>query len=62
MSNALPNPHRYAVCAPEDMPIKSFYQGVFEEVFIFFHPFIKPKQDRREAFPDKNKRKMIGLK
>ncbi|WP_257786682.1 MULTISPECIES: hypothetical protein [Virgibacillus] len=44
------------------MPIKSFYQGVFEEVFIFFHPFIKPKQDRREAFPDKNKRKMIGLK
>jgi hypothetical protein len=39
----MPEPHRYAVCAREDMPIKEFYKGVFEEVFLFYHPFIKPK-------------------
>ncbi|CEG27081.1 DUF2711 family protein [Bacillus sp. B-jedd] len=37
----MPKPHRYAVCASEEMPIKEFYKGVFEEVFIFYHPFIK---------------------
>jgi hypothetical protein len=39
----MPEPHRYAVCAREDVPIKEFYKDVFEEVFIFYHPFIKPK-------------------
>ncbi|WLR57354.1 DUF2711 family protein [Mesobacillus subterraneus] len=38
----LPEPDRYAVCAREDESIKEFYKGVFEEVYIFFHPFIKP--------------------
>ncbi|MBD3109233.1 hypothetical protein IEO70_12835 [Bacillus sp. AGMB 02131] len=38
-----PEPHRYAVCSFEDMPIKQFYKGVFEEVYVFYHPFIKPK-------------------
>ncbi|OCA81684.1 hypothetical protein A8F94_22775 [Bacillus sp. FJAT-27225] len=42
-SRIMPDPHRYAVCAKEDIPIKEFYQGVFEEVFILYHPFIKPK-------------------
>ncbi|WP_088072036.1 DUF2711 family protein [Gottfriedia luciferensis] len=39
----LPEPHKYSVCASADMSIKEFYKGVFEEVYIFFHPFIKPK-------------------
>ncbi len=39
----LPAPHKFDVCSPADMPIKKFYEGVFEEVFIFFHPFIKPQ-------------------
>jgi Protein of unknown function (DUF2711) len=39
----LPEPHRYAVCASEDIPIKEYYKEVFEEVYIFYHPFIKPK-------------------
>lgn len=48
-----PQPHRYAVCAPEGMPIKDFYKDVFEEVFVFFHPFIKPKNIDFELFhPD----------
>ncbi|MET3575605.1 DUF2711 family protein [Bhargavaea ullalensis] len=37
-----PEPHRYAVCTSADVPIKTFYSGVFNEVFIFFHPFIRP--------------------
>ncbi len=55
MANAksLPEPHRYAVCAYEDMPIKEFYEGVFEDVFIFYHPFIKPRTIGYERFmPD----------
>jgi Protein of unknown function (DUF2711) len=59
MTNIIPEPHRYAVCAPEDTSIKKFYQGVYEEAFIFFHPFIKPKRTGSEEisfrdFPDKN--------
>ncbi|MFF2875029.1 DUF2711 family protein [Gottfriedia sp. NPDC057991] len=38
----LPEPHRYSVCASIDMSIKECYKGVFEEVYIFYHPFIKP--------------------
>ncbi|MFJ7936184.1 DUF2711 family protein [Sporosarcina sp. NPDC096371] len=38
-----PELHRYAVCAPDGNPIKDYYKGVFEEVFLFYHPFIKPK-------------------
>lgn len=37
------DPHRYAICAPESLPIKEYYKGVFEEIYIFFNPFIKPK-------------------
>jgi len=49
----LPEPHRYAVCSPDDMPIKEFYKGVFEEVFVFYHPFIKPVTINYELFkPD----------
>lgn len=39
----LPEPDRYAVCAPDGNSIKDYYKGVFEEVFLFYHPFIKPK-------------------
>ncbi|MFC0234876.1 DUF2711 family protein [Fictibacillus phosphorivorans] len=54
-----PKPHRYAVCAQEDMPIKEFYKDIFDEVFIFYHPFIKPKSIAYELFnpedyPSKN--------
>ncbi|WBL13754.1 DUF2711 family protein [Sutcliffiella sp. NC1] len=38
-----PKPHKYAVCAYEGTSIKKFYKDVFEEVYIFFHPFLKPK-------------------
>ncbi|MBM7704337.1 DUF2711 family protein [Metabacillus iocasae] len=58
VKRVLPEPHRYAVCAYEDVPIKEFYKGVFNEVFIFFHPFIKPVTIDLELFcaetyPDK---------
>jgi len=54
----LPDPHRFAVCAYEDVPIKEFYKGFFNEIFIFFHPFIKPLTIDSELFypetyPDK---------
>lgn len=49
-TRVLPEPHRYAVCAPEGMPVKEFYKGVFEEVFVFFHPFIKPKTSAYDLF------------
>ncbi|MCR8849294.1 DUF2711 domain-containing protein [Rossellomorea sp. SC111] len=49
----LPAPHVYAVCADADMPIKEFYREVFQDVFIFFHPFIKPLSTDFELFcPD----------
>lgn len=49
----LPKPDRYAVCSPDGIPIKEFYKGIFEEVFLFFHPFIKPKTIKYELFePD----------
>ncbi|MGR3763096.1 DUF2711 family protein [Rossellomorea sp. NS-SX7] len=52
-ARVLPDPHRYAVCSHADMSIKEFYKGIFEEVFIFFHPFIKPKTIDYELFmPD----------
>lgn len=55
----LPEPHKYAVCCPAEMPIKTFYKGFFEEVFIFFHPFIKPvtidiESFFTDAYPRKN--------
>ncbi|WP_430787553.1 DUF2711 family protein [Virgibacillus flavescens] len=52
-TKAIPAPHRYAVCAEVGMPIKEFYKDEFEEVFIIFHPFIKPKTIDFELFiPD----------
>ncbi|WP_079707662.1 DUF2711 family protein [Paraliobacillus ryukyuensis] len=55
----LPEPHRYAICADDGIQMKEFYKGVFEEVFIFFHPFIKPKTIdyelfQSDTFPSKN--------
>lgn len=49
-TRVLPAPHRYAVCASEGMAVKEFYQGIFEEVFVFFHPFIKPKSSAYDLF------------
>ncbi|MEK3976401.1 DUF2711 family protein [Psychrobacillus sp. FSL K6-1267] len=49
----LPKPDRYAVCSPEVIPIKEYYKGVLEEIFLFFHPFIQPKTISYELFePD----------
>ncbi len=49
----LPEPHRYAVCSDVGMPIKEFYKNVFEEVYIFYHPFIKPvRLDYELFYPD----------
>lgn len=45
-----PEPHRYAVCASEGVPIKTFYKNIFEEVYIFFHPFLKLKTIANELF------------
>ncbi|TYS68131.1 DUF2711 family protein [Sutcliffiella horikoshii] len=58
VERVLPEPHRYAVCACEDVSIKNFYKDVFNEVYIFFHPFIKPLTIDSELFypesyPDK---------
>ncbi|WP_096187349.1 DUF2711 family protein [Evansella halocellulosilytica] len=54
----LPEPNRYAVCASEGVSIKEYYKGVFDEIYIFFHPFIKPVTIDSELFypetyPDK---------
>lgn len=49
----LPEPDRFAVCAPEDVPILSFYAGVFESVYVLFHPFIRQVSIDKERFsPD----------
>jgi hypothetical protein len=39
----MPPAHRYSICAPADISIKEFYKDYFEEVFLFFHPFVKVK-------------------
>lgn len=49
-TRVLPEPHKYAVCASEDILIKDFYKGFYNEVFIFFHPFIKPISIDYELF------------
>ncbi|MGN7400001.1 DUF2711 family protein [Cytobacillus praedii] len=47
------NPQRFAVCAPDGLPIKEYYKEVFEEIFVFYHPFIKPESIDYELFkPD----------
>ncbi|WP_239616319.1 DUF2711 family protein [Cohnella mopanensis] len=58
-TRVLPEPHKYAVCAPADTPIKNFYKGIYDEVFIFYHPFIKPISIgydlfEPETYPGKN--------
>ncbi|QFT87906.1 hypothetical protein FIU87_04490 [Bacillus sp. THAF10] len=57
-NRVLPEPHRFAVCAYEDVAIKKFYKDVFQEIYIFFHPFIKPRTINYdlfipETYPDK---------
>jgi len=51
----LPEPHRYAVCCMDDMPIKEFYKGVFEEVFVILHPFLKHKGSTNNINPSSEK-------
>lgn len=46
----LPEPDLFAVCAPDDVPILSFYDGLFEAVYIVFHPFIRPISIDEERF------------
>lgn len=42
----LPEGHRYAMFGGgDDYPIKEYYKGVFETVFIVFHPFLVPVDD-----------------
>lgn len=42
----LPEGHRYAMFGGgDDYPIKPYYEGVFEAVFVVFHPFIAPVND-----------------
>ncbi|WP_235848325.1 DUF2711 family protein [Litchfieldia alkalitelluris] len=36
----LPPPHKYAVCAPADIPIREYYKDVLEVVYLFYHPFL----------------------
>lgn len=58
-TRVLPEPHKYAVCASEDMPLKHFYKGIYDEIFVFYHPFIKPisidyELFEPETYPSKN--------
>jgi hypothetical protein len=46
----IPEPNRFAVCAPADVPILSFYEGVFEAAYVIFHPFIRPVGIDKERF------------
>lgn len=47
------DPQRFAVCSPDSLPIKEYYKDVFEEIFVFYHPFIKPESIDYELFkPD----------
>ena len=49
----MPSPHPYAVCAPEGKAIKEYYEGYFDTVYIFYHPFIKAVSIEMERFnPD----------
>ncbi len=54
-TRVLPAPDVYAVCA-KGGPVLSFYQGVFESVYVLLHPFIRPivksaKDFRNDANP-----------
>ena len=40
-TRTLPEPDLYAVC-PNEGPVLSFYQGVFEAVYVLLYPFIRP--------------------
>lgn len=50
----MPEPDRYAVCAPADFPILEFYRGVFDSCFILLHPFIKPTKIPTARFRPKS--------
>lgn len=55
----LPEGHRYAMFGGgDDYPIKTYYEGVFETIFIVFHPFLIPIDEPtaidRYADMDKN--------
>ncbi len=46
----LPEPHHYAVCARDDIPIKSFYAGHYSDIFVCLHPFLRPTSIDSEVF------------
>jgi len=42
----LPEGHRYAMFGGgDDDPIKTYYEGVFEAIFVVLHPFLIPKDN-----------------
>ncbi|STO07004.1 DUF2711 family protein [Exiguobacterium aurantiacum] len=54
----LPEGHRYAMFGGgDDYPIKPYYEGVFEAVFVVFHPFLASVNDRAviDRYVDMNK-------
>ena len=59
----LPVPHHYAVCASDDMPIKTFYEHYYNYIYICLHPFLKLRNASNDIFlsPEKypNKKSII---
>jgi hypothetical protein len=47
----LPEPHHYAVCAYDDIPIKEFYKGYYEDIYICLHPFVKKNINSNRNLP-----------
>lgn len=52
-SRKLPDPDKYASC-PNSGEILSFYQGVFDSVFIMLHPFYKPTKIDIDTYCERN--------
>ena len=47
----LPEPDIFATCPNDDL-ILSYYEGVFENVYVLLHPFSKLKAPRKKLFGD----------
>lgn len=50
MERILPELHRYAKCPDFGTKILNFYDGYYEAVFIFLHPFLKPNSTSYDKF------------
>jgi hypothetical protein len=57
----LPEPHHYAVCAFDDIPIKEFYKKYYNDIYICLHPFLLLRNtddnilfSSPENYPNKN--------